>query len=53
VEAVLTLVRRHVYDLEGLAGAATALWLASRDLGELRPLRDILRCSKANRSAVK
>ena len=49
----MTLVRRHVYDLEGLAGAATALWLASRDLGELRPLRDILRCSKANRSAVK
>ncbi len=49
----MTLVRRHVYDLEGSAGAATALWLASRDLGKLRPLRDLLRCSKANRSAVR
>lgn len=42
-----------MYDPEGSAGAATALWLASKDLGELRPLRDFLRCSKANRSAVR
>jgi len=53
-EAALALVRRHVYDLEGLsAGAAAALWLAARDLGEPRPLSDFLRCSKADKSAVK
>ena len=53
-EAALALVRRHVYDLEGLsAGAVAALWLASKDLGEPRPLRDFLKCSKADRSAVK
>jgi len=43
-----------VHDLEGLsAGAVAALWLASRDLGGPRPLRDFLRCSKADRSAVR
>ncbi|MFP3200128.1 MAG: hypothetical protein RXR06_09685, partial [Thermoproteus sp.] len=53
-EAALALVRRHVYDLEGLsAGAAAALWLAARDLGEPRPLGDFLKCSKADKSAVK
>jgi len=30
-----------------------ALWLASRDLGEPRPLGDFLRCSKAGRPTVK
>jgi transcription initiation factor TFIIIB Brf1 subunit/transcription initiation factor TFIIB len=53
-EAALALGRRHVYDLEGLsAGAAAALWLASRDLGGPRPLGDFLKCSKADRSAVR
>jgi len=33
--------------------AEAALWLASRDLGEPRPLGDFLRCSKADKSAVK
>jgi transcription initiation factor TFIIIB Brf1 subunit/transcription initiation factor TFIIB len=45
-----------VYDLEGLSAgamAAAALWLAARDLGEPRPLGDFLKCSKADRSAVK
>ena len=52
----MALVRRHVHDLEGLSAgavAAAALWLASRDLGGPRPLRDFLKCSKADRSAVK
>ncbi|MDT7868577.1 MAG: hypothetical protein RQ839_00150 [Thermoproteus sp.] len=55
-EAALALVRRHVHDLEGLSAGAVAvaaLWLAARDLGEPRPLGDFLRCSKADRSAVK
>jgi transcription initiation factor TFIIIB Brf1 subunit/transcription initiation factor TFIIB len=55
-EAALALVRRHLYDLEGLSAGAVAvaaLWLASRDLGEPRPLSDFLRCSKADKSAVK
>jgi transcription initiation factor TFIIIB Brf1 subunit/transcription initiation factor TFIIB len=53
-EAAMALVRRHVHDLEGLsAGAAAALWLASRDLGGPRPLGDFLKCSKADKSAVK
>jgi len=55
-EAAMALVRRHVHDLEGLSAgavAAAALWLASRDLGGPRPLRDFLKCSKADRSAVK
>jgi len=55
-EAALALVRRHVHDLEGLsvgAVAVAALWLAARDLGEPRPLSDFLKCSKADRSAVK
>ncbi len=53
-EAALALVRRHIYELEGLsAGAAAALWLASRDLGEPRPLGDFLKCSRADRSAVR
>jgi len=55
-EAALALVRRHIYDLEGLSAGAVAvaaLWLAARDLGEPRPLGDFLRCSKADRSAVK
>jgi transcription initiation factor TFIIIB Brf1 subunit/transcription initiation factor TFIIB len=53
-EAALALVRRHVHDLEGLpAGAVAALWLASKDLGEPRPLSDFLKCSKADKSAVK
>jgi Transcription initiation factor TFIIIB, Brf1 subunit/Transcription initiation factor TFIIB len=49
-------VRRHIYDLEGLSAgavAAAALWLAARDLGEPRPLGDFLKCSRADRSAVK
>jgi transcription initiation factor TFIIIB Brf1 subunit/transcription initiation factor TFIIB len=52
----MALVRRHVYDLEGLSAgamAAAALWLAARDLGGPRPLRDFPRCNKADRSAVK
>ena len=53
-EAALALVRRHIYELEGLsAGAAAALWLAARDLGGPRPLGDFLRCSKADKSAVR
>jgi transcription initiation factor TFIIIB Brf1 subunit/transcription initiation factor TFIIB len=53
-EAAMALVRRHIYDLEGLsAGAAAALWLAARDLGGPRPLRDFPRCSKADKSAVR
>jgi transcription initiation factor TFIIB len=55
-EAALALVRRHVYDLEGLSAGAVAvaaLWLASRDLGGPRPLGDFLKCSKADKSAVK
>jgi len=55
-EAALALVRRHVHELEGLSAGAVAvaaLWLASRDLGEPRPLSDFLKCSKADRSAVK
>jgi Transcription initiation factor TFIIIB, Brf1 subunit/Transcription initiation factor TFIIB len=55
-EAALELVRRHVYDLEGLSAgamAAAALWLAARDLGGPRPLGDFLKCSKADKSAVK
>jgi len=30
-----------------------ALWLAARDLGEPRPLSDFLKCSRADKSAVK
>jgi len=55
-EAAMALVRRHVHDLEGLSAGAVAvaaLWLASRDLGEPRPLSDFLKCSKADKSAVK
>ena len=54
-EAALALVRRHIYDLEGSAGAVAvaALWLAARDLGGPRPLGDFLRCSKADKSAVR
>jgi len=55
-EAALALVRRHIYELEGLpagAIATAALWLASRDLGGPRPLSDFLRCSKADKSAVR
>jgi len=53
-EAAMALARRHIYDLEGLsAGAVAALWLAARDLGGPRPLRDFLKCSRADRSAVK
>ncbi len=55
-EAALALVRRHVHELEGLSAGAVAvaaLWLAARDLGEPRPLGDFLKCSKADKSAVK
>jgi transcription initiation factor TFIIIB Brf1 subunit/transcription initiation factor TFIIB len=55
-EAAMALVRRHVHDLEGLSAGAVAvaaLWLAARDLGGPRPLGDFLKCSKADRSAVK
>jgi transcription initiation factor TFIIIB Brf1 subunit/transcription initiation factor TFIIB len=55
-EAAMALVRRHVHDLEGLSAGAiavAALWLAARDLGEPRPLSDFLKCSKADKSAVK
>jgi len=55
-EAAMALVRRHIYELEGLSAGAVAvaaLWLAARDLGEPRPLGDFLKCSKADRSAVK
>ncbi len=55
-EAAMALVRRHVHDLEGLSAgavAAAALWLAARDLGEPRPLGDFLKCSRADKSAVK
>jgi len=55
-EAALALARRHIYDLEGLSAGAVAvaaLWLAARDLGEPRPLGDFLKCSKADKSAVK
>jgi len=55
-EAALALVRRHIYDLEGLSAGAVAvaaLWLAARDLGGPRPLSDFLKCSKADKSAVK
>ncbi len=55
-EAALALARRHVHDLEGLSAGAVAvaaLWLAARDLGEPRPLSDFLKCSKADKSAVK
>jgi len=55
-EAALALVRRHIYELEGLSAGAVAvaaLWLAARDLGEPRPLRDFLRCSRADKSAVR
>ncbi len=49
-------MRRHIYDLEGLSAGAiavAALWLAARDLGEPRPLGDFLKCSRADKSAVK
>jgi transcription initiation factor TFIIIB Brf1 subunit/transcription initiation factor TFIIB len=52
----MALVRRHIYNLEGLSAGAVAvaaLWLAARDLGEPRPLSDFLKCSKADKSAVK
>jgi transcription initiation factor TFIIIB Brf1 subunit/transcription initiation factor TFIIB len=55
-EAALALLRRHVNDLEGLSAGAVAvaaLWLAARDLGEPRPLGDFLKCSRADKSAVK
>jgi len=55
-EAARALVRRHIYDLEGLSAGAVAvaaLWLAARDLGGPRPLGDFLKCSKADRSAVR
>jgi len=55
-EAALALVRRHIYDLEGLSAGAiavAALWLASRDLGGPRPLSDFLKCSRADKSAVR
>jgi len=55
-EVALALARRHAYDLEGLSAGAVAvaaLWLAARDLGGPRPLSDFLKCSKADRSAVK
>jgi transcription initiation factor TFIIIB Brf1 subunit/transcription initiation factor TFIIB len=55
-EAAMALVRRHVHDLEGLSAGAVAvaaLWLAARDLGEPRPLGDFLKCSRADKSAVK
>jgi len=55
-EAALALVRRHIYELEGLSAGAVAvaaLWLAARDLGEPRPLSDFLKCSKADKSAVR
>jgi len=55
-EAAMALVRRHVHDLEGLSAGAVAvaaLWLAARDLGGPRPLGDFLKCSKADKSAVK
>jgi transcription initiation factor TFIIIB Brf1 subunit/transcription initiation factor TFIIB len=55
-EAAMALVRRHIYELEGLSAGAiavAALWLAARDLGEPRPLGDFLKCSKADKSAVK
>ena len=55
-EAALALVRRHVHDLEGLSAGAVAvaaLWLAARDLGGPRPLGDFLKCSKADKSAVR
>jgi transcription initiation factor TFIIIB Brf1 subunit/transcription initiation factor TFIIB len=55
-EAALALVRRHIYELEGLSAGAVAvaaLWLASRDLGGPRPLSDFLKCGKADKSAVK
>ncbi len=55
-EAAMALVRRHIYDLEGLSAGAVAvaaLWLAARDLGEPRPLSDFLKCNKADKSAVK
>ena len=54
--AAMALVRRHVYDLEGLSAGAVAvaaLWLAARGPGEPRPLGDFLKCSKADKSAVK
>jgi transcription initiation factor TFIIIB Brf1 subunit/transcription initiation factor TFIIB len=55
-EAAMALVRRHIYELEGLSAgaiAAAALWLAARDLDGPRPLGDFLRCSKADKSAVR
>ncbi|MFP3200212.1 MAG: hypothetical protein RXR06_10115, partial [Thermoproteus sp.] len=55
-EAAMALVRRHIYDLEGLSAGAVAvaaLWLAARDLGGPRPLGDFLKCSRADRSAVR
>jgi len=55
-EAAMALVRRHIYELEGLSAGAVAvaaLWLAARDLGGPRPLGDFLKCSKADKSAVK
>ena len=55
-EAALALVRRHIYELEGLSAGAVAvaaLWLASRDLGGPRPLGDFLKCSRADKSAVR
>jgi len=54
--AAMALVRRHVYDLEGLSAGAVAvaaLWLAARGPGEPRPLGDFLKCNKADKSAVK
>jgi len=55
-EAAMALVRRYIYELEGLSAGAVAvaaLWLAARDLGGPRPLGDFLKCSKADRSAVR
>jgi len=55
-EAAMALVRRHIYDLEGLSAGAVAvaaLWLAARDLGGPRPLSDFLKCSRADKSAVR
>ena len=45
-----------MHDLEGLSAGAVAvaaLWLAARDLGGPRPPEDFLKCSKADKSAVK
>ena len=57
-EARLASIGAEVSRVRECAGAPhrvaeAALWLASRDLGEPRPLGDFLRCSKADKSAVK